>query len=562
MPKIWINNTIDELQIDSNDELPEGYIKGRLFRSYYTNGKITIKLKSSEPIPEGFYKGRSSCNISQIKEAQRRQKISNSLKARDQEQISQTIEKQKLTKLQKYGSSGFNNIEKRKQTCEDRYNDSNYSNRELYKSTINSKSDSEKIIINQKISSSLKNYISNLSEEERAERYFDTIGKADRKKVSNIIRQNNLQKYGVTNTSKLEQTKNKMIITNLEKYGVPYFCMTDKCRLAIGGNTANSKPNKQFAKLLEENNIEYEQEFPLTKMTRNLTDKECLKKSKQNLRLEELLKNNFGSDSITAEFKLENYSYDFKVGKNLIEIDPWITHNSTISPFGTPKDKDYHYNKSKVARENGYRCIHIFDWDDPNKIINLLKNRPRVYARKCEVKEIVDKKYIKKFINDTHLQGYANCSIAIGLFYKNDLVSIMTFGKPRYNKKYEYELVRYCSSYNVVGGAEKLFSYFIKTYNPKSIISYCDLSKFVGDTYEKLGFTFKSIGISKHWYHPKLKRHITDNLLRQRGFDQLFGDIFGTYGKGTINNDLMIEHGFVEIYDAGQATYTLERENI
>ena len=64
MPKIWINNTIDELQIDSSDELPEGYIKGRLFRSYYTNGKITIKLKSSEPIPEGFYKGRSSCNIS------------------------------------------------------------------------------------------------------------------------------------------------------------------------------------------------------------------------------------------------------------------------------------------------------------------------------------------------------------------------------------------------------------------------------------------------------------------------------------------------------------------
>ena len=49
--------------------------------------------------------------------------------------------------------------------------------------------------------------------------------------------------------------------------------------------------------------------------------------------------------------------------------------------------------------------------------------------------------------------------------------------------------------------------------------------------------------------------HITDNLLRQQGFDRLLGDIFGTYGKGTSNEELMLEHGFVEIYDCGQAVY-------
>ena len=95
----------------------------------------------------------------------------------------------------------------------------------------------------------------------------------------------------------------------------------------------------------------------------------------------------------------------------------------------------------------------------------------------------------------------------------------MTFGKPRYNKNYEYELIRYCSSKKVVGGAEKLFNYFIKTYNPKSIISYCDWSKFNGNVYSKLGFKYKSYSICKHWYNTKTKKHITDNLLRQRGFD-------------------------------------------
>ena len=46
----------------------------------------------------------------------------------------------------------------------------------------------------------------------------------------------------------------------------------------------------------------------------------------------------------------------------------------------------------------------------------------------------------------------------------------------------------------------------------------------------------KNITPSKHWYHLNSKRHITDNLLRQRGYDQLFNT---NYGKGTNNEELM-----------------------
>ena len=170
----------------------------------------------------------------------------------------------------------------------------------------------------------------------------------------------------------------------------------------------------------------------------------------------------------------------------------------------------------------------------------------------------MSKEEAKEFINRYHLQNYAKDSIRLGLYYKNILVSIMTFGKPRYNKNYAYELVRYCSALNIVGGSEKLFTHFIRMYQPASVISYCDEAKFSGNTYTKLGFEPVRTGRpAKHWYNPKTKQHITDNLLRQRGFDQLFKT---NYGKGASNEVLMLEAGFVEIYDCGQATYAWKTE--
>ena len=137
----------------------------------------------------------------------------------------------------------------------------------------------------------------------------------------------------------------------------------------------------------------------------------------------------------------------------------------------------------------------------------------------------------------------------------------MTFGRPRYNKNYEYELLRLCTKAGnvVVGGAERLFKYFIKKHNPNSIISYCDNSKFSGDVYKRLNMTLKTFGKPvKHWYNPKTHKHFTDNLLRERGYSQLHGDDLHT--KGESNEKLMIEAGYVEIYDCGQSVYTWKKE--
>ena len=301
--------------------------------------------------------------------------------------------------------------------------------------------------------------------------------------------------------------------TCLERYGVEWACQRQEARLKGQNSTANI----EFEDLLLKNNIKYEREFPI------------------------------GS-----------YSYDFKVGNYLIEIDPYPTHNSTWGIRNNPpKSSNYHKQKSTLAKEKGYFCIHKFDWDEGQKIVKILDLKKRIGARECEVKE-VPKDLAKEFLNIHHLQGYAQDTIRLGLYYENNLVSIMTFGKPRYNKKYDYELIRYCSIINITGGSERLFSHFVKTHEPVSVISYCDESKFSGNTYIKLGFKLKANGRpSKHWYNPKTKQHITDNLLRQRGFDQLFKT---SYGKGTSNEALMLEAGFVEVYDCGQATFVWHNE--
>lgn len=60
----------------------------------------------------------------------------------------------------------------------------------------------------------------------------------------------------------------------------------------------------------------------------------------------------------------------------------------------------------------------------------------KINARECTVKEI-DVNCYKKFVNVNHDQGYAAATNIYGLFFKDKLVQLMSFGKPRFNKNYQ-----------------------------------------------------------------------------------------------------------------------------
>jgi len=97
-------------------------------------------------------------------------------------------------------------------------------------------------------------------------------------------------------------------------------------------------------------------------------------------------------------------------------------------------------------------------------------------------------------LENNHLQGFVGGKVKLGLFFENELVSLMSFGKRRVamGKKStngEYELLRFCNKLNtnVLGGASKLFKHFKENYKPKEITTYADRSHSNGGLYEKLG---------------------------------------------------------------------------
>lgn len=323
-----------------------------------------------------------------------------------------------------------------------------------------------------------------------------------------------IERYGVEYPYQSEEIKEKIKKTNLERYGVEWYCQTKEYNSSLSNN---SKPNKKFAELLERYNIKYEREFAI-----------------------------------------ENRRYDFKVGNILIEINPLATHNSTWGIKNKePLDKMYHTEKSRLAAKNGYLCIHIWDWDDYEMVAKSLVDKTVIYARNCTVKEISIKE-ANEFIDKYHFQGSCRgTKTAVALEYQNEIVGVMTFGKPRYNRKYEAELLRLCfkNDVKVVGGAAKLFSYYIEKYDPVSIISYCDKAKFSGEVYKSLGFNLLNSGApALHWFNGR--SHIRESMLLKLGFDKIFNT---NYGKGTDNDELMLLHGFVEIYDCGQDTYSYHK---
>lgn len=256
--------------------------------------------------------------------------------------------------------------------------------------------------------------------------------------------------------------------------------------------------------------------------------------------------------------ELDFYLPDYNIG---IEINDIYSHNSTYSAYSNtdPISTTYHQEKTVKCEEKGIRLIHLWEWEiNENEnfekikkyLLDLLKPTAKLYARKCDCRE-VPKSEARAFFKENHLQGAVNSmNINIGLYYDNELISCMSFGKPRFGNKYEYELLRFANKfgYSIVGAASRLFKHFLIDYNPKNIISYCDLDKFNGKVYEQLGFKFLRITAPTfEWCNHYI--HYNWKTILDRGVDNVLGT---NYGKGTNNEELMIKEGFVKVYNARQ----------
>lgn len=225
------------------------------------------------------------------------------------------------------------------------------------------------------------------------------------------------------------------------------------------------------------------------------------------------------------------------------------------------KGRKYHIlDKTKMAEKAGIQLLHFTDWEWNEKqdiCKNIIKTKlglnKKIYARKCIIKEI-DAGLAKKFIEKYHLHGYSSCNVKIGLFHEDELVSCLTFGKSRFNKKYEWELIRLCSKsdFNIIGGSSKLLKYFCKKYNPKSIISYCDRNISNGKIFEILNFKkINETGPGYFWTNGTLiySRYQTQKHLLHK--------ILKNYDPKLSETENMQNNRFERFYNCGNLVYEL-----
>lgn len=226
------------------------------------------------------------------------------------------------------------------------------------------------------------------------------------------------------------------------------------------------------------------------------------------------------------------------------------------------KTSNYHQKKTLACMGSNIHMLHIFEheWRDSRKqniIKSLIKKMLNIdtkiiYARDTELRYVnIDE--ARQFEQKHHLKGFIPHTTALGLYYDNKLIELMTFGTPRFTSDYDTELLRLCSVDNIVivGGASKLFTYYTKRHNAESIISYCDLSKFNGRVYTEIGMQFDTITspgyvyVNMHTLNVLSRLNCTKSKLVQQGWGE----------ESQTEEEIMHAHNYKKIYDCGNARY-------
>lgn len=428
--------------------------------------------------------------------------------------------------------------------------------------------------------------------------------------------------YGVNHPLKSEEIVNKLKATNQKKYGTNSFLSTSEGKeiraKAIQEKGGQIILNKKISETKQLKYSKFEEwktnirdldkkEFDndtLYNIFKSINDPIWLTNEHKTKSLTQIANDlNIGQPTISSKFKKYELTVTFNKSRPQNEIIEFIKQNcdhkiiintkNIIKPyeldiyipdlnlaieldgifwhsFISKKQRTYHLMKTIKCNAQSIRCIHIFDqeWDNQrqlvqSKILHSINKTPiRIHARKCIIKE-VPSKIIDEFLNTNHLQGKINSKIHHGLYYNDELVSVICFKKPRYTKNYDYELLRFCCKLNtiVIGGANKLFNYFIQQYNPKTIISYCDLRWGTGNLYNQLGFVFDKNSKPNYYYfkrtpyNPTLFSRIQFQKHKLKDKLQIFDPNLSEWQN-------MINNGYDKIYDCGNSVWIWSNPNL
>jgi very-short-patch-repair endonuclease len=246
--------------------------------------------------------------------------------------------------------------------------------------------------------------------------------------------------------------------------------------------------------------------------------------------------------------------------KIIIEYDGLYWHSEQVLD-SINKSKFKSLDKMKFYNSLGYECITIFEdeWKFNSEIVksrllSIFKQiKKKIHARECVVREISSRD-ANKFLNQHHLQGSGRSNVRLGAFFNNQLVAVMTFTNSSPSRKVkQIELDRFASIKNHIinGIASKMFKYFIKKYEPDSVVTYSNRRWGGGTVYKNMGFKFDSETKPSYWYFkPNEGKRIHRYTLRKNKNDD--------QTKTEVENRL--EQGYYRIWDCGNYKWVWKKE--
>jgi hypothetical protein len=389
-----------------------------------------------------------------------------------------------------------------------------------------------------------------------------------------------LEKYGFDNPMKSEKVREKFKESCKENWGEEHFSKSeeykklniDKLILKLNRLSDNieilSLEDKEYNIKCRKCNSIFNISVNYFNIRKNINVNICTKCNpvKKNQSISEIEIFNFLKENTNLEI-FNNYKIDgTEIDLFIPDLNIAIEFNGVYWHSELKRPNDYHINKFRKMLDNNINLIQIWedDWNNKKNIIkSMLKNKlgksKRIYGRKCEIKKVTSKDS-KKFLNDNHIQGWCVSKLRYGLYFENELVSLMTFGKKRLNlgnkksNKNEWELLRFCNKTNisVIGGASKLFKHFLKNVDFDNIISYSKNDYSDGGLYNKLGFVQDKMTDPNYYW---VVNSIRENRFKYRK-DKL---VSMGYDKNKTAVQIMQENGYYRVFDSGNRKWIFNR---
>lgn len=359
------------------------------------------------------------------------------------------------------------------------------------------------------------------------------------------------EKYGVSNSFQIESVKEKIRETNIQRYGVEDY--NQKHFTVLQTEILNSKEKLE----------ELHQKYSIGYMAKIIgVDSTTIGKYIEKHGIERIYYNETGCELVIKRI-LENLNVKYVQNDRKVldgkEIDFYIPeHNLGIECNGLywhseikRPEVNYHQDKFDKCKEKGiflyqFWETEIFEKTDiiESMIKNKLQMNKKIYARKCEVKQIsnVDASI---FVTSNHLQSIKHQAIhrSFGLFFDDELVSVMTF-----NVAKEITINRFCSlkGINVIGGFRKLIKHCKNFFHNEDFFTFSDCRYSDGGLYSNSGFekiSKNSNGVD-YWYSYDFTKLIHKRELRKQNIQLKYPE---QYDENKTERQLAKELGYTRI---------------